>query len=204
MRSWAQRRGTSGLASVERSKSPSHTNSRVSPPTSRGAEEHGLTPREREILQQLVEGLKIRQIADELHLSVHTVGNHLRSIYHKLHVRSRSSAVAKALREEGYELLRGPAAMIIDPWLTEVLEEDGSAWVDVPPAFETGRSLAQLDLRARTGVSVVAVEREGTRTVNPPPSHVIRAGDRLLVLGSPDDLGRLRAALEEPPPASPD
>jgi DNA-binding NarL/FixJ family response regulator len=72
---------------------------RLSPPRST-ADDYGLTPREREILQHLVDGLTMKQIAAELHLSHHTVGNHLRNIYHKLHVRSRSNAVAKALRED--------------------------------------------------------------------------------------------------------
>jgi CPA2 family monovalent cation:H+ antiporter-2 len=104
------------------------------------------------------------------------------------------------LREEGYELMRAPAAMILDPWLSEVLEEDGSAWVEVPEGFVAGPSLAELNLRARTGVNVVAVERGGDKLLNPPPSYTLRNGDRLLVLGSPDALGRLRQALE---PAAP-
>lgn len=73
--------------------------SRLSPPQP-APESYGLTPREREILQQLVDGLTMQQIADALHISYHTVGNHLRNVYHKLHVRSRSSAVAKAVREK--------------------------------------------------------------------------------------------------------
>lgn len=63
-------------------------------------EEYGLTAREREILQLLVDGLTMKKIAERLNLSYHTVGNHLRNIYHKLHVRSRSGAIAKALRED--------------------------------------------------------------------------------------------------------
>lgn len=63
-------------------------------------EEYGLSQRERQILQLLVDGLTMKRIAKELHVSYHTVGNHLRNIYHKLHVRSRSSAVAKALKED--------------------------------------------------------------------------------------------------------
>ncbi len=63
-------------------------------------DEYGITARERQILQLLVDGLTMKQIAVELKLSYHTVGNHLRNIYHKLHVRSRTGAVAKALREE--------------------------------------------------------------------------------------------------------
>ena len=73
--------------------------SRLSPPRP-ADEDYGLTPREREILQHLVDGMTMKVIAGELNLSYHTVGNHLRNVYRKLHVRSRSSAVAKALRED--------------------------------------------------------------------------------------------------------
>jgi DNA-binding NarL/FixJ family response regulator len=62
--------------------------------------DYGLTTREKGILQLLVDGLTMEQIAGELSLSYHTIGNHLRNIYRKLHVRSRSRAVAKALKEE--------------------------------------------------------------------------------------------------------
>ena len=58
-----------------------------------------LTPREKEILQLLVDGLTMRQIAERLIVSYHTVDNHIRNIYEKLHVHSRSGAVAKALKE---------------------------------------------------------------------------------------------------------
>ena len=61
--------------------------------------EYGLTDREREILQLLVEDRTQQEIAEALFLSPHTVDTHLRNIYAKLHVHSRTSAVAKALRE---------------------------------------------------------------------------------------------------------
>ncbi|HRQ64276.1 MAG TPA: response regulator transcription factor [Xanthomonadaceae bacterium] len=61
---------------------------------------YGLSGREREILLFLVDGLNLRQIAGRLGLSYHTISNHVRNIYAKLHVRSRSGAVAKALRED--------------------------------------------------------------------------------------------------------
>ena len=62
--------------------------------------DYGLTGREIEILQRLVEGLTMRQIADRLTVSYHTVDSHLRNIYEKLHVHTRSRAVAKALQEK--------------------------------------------------------------------------------------------------------
>ncbi len=60
---------------------------------------YGLTTREVEILNLLVEGLTQNQIAGKLFRSEHTVNTHIRNIYAKLHVRTRSSAVAKAVKE---------------------------------------------------------------------------------------------------------
>lgn len=58
-----------------------------------------LTAREREILALVVDGLIMKEIAARLGLSYHTIDTHLRSIYEKLHVHSRTAVVAKALRE---------------------------------------------------------------------------------------------------------
>lgn len=64
------------------------------------AERYGITEREREILGLLVAGHTLNAIAERLSISPHTVNSHVRSIYRKLHVRSRASVVAKALRED--------------------------------------------------------------------------------------------------------
>lgn len=61
--------------------------------------DYGLTDRERKILQLLVAGLTKQQIADELYLSFHTVNTHIKNIYNKLHVHTRSGAVSKAYTE---------------------------------------------------------------------------------------------------------
>jgi DNA-binding NarL/FixJ family response regulator len=61
--------------------------------------DYGLSEREREILQHLVDGETKAAIADALGLSPHTIDGHVRNIYMKLHVNNRSGAVAKALRE---------------------------------------------------------------------------------------------------------
>jgi DNA-binding NarL/FixJ family response regulator len=57
-----------------------------------------LTEREAEVLDYLAKGYANKEIADKLGLSVPTVRSHLRSIYDKLHVRSRTEAVAKYLK----------------------------------------------------------------------------------------------------------
>ncbi|MCL4178420.1 MAG: response regulator transcription factor [Verrucomicrobia bacterium] len=61
--------------------------------------EYGLTPREKQILELMVEGLLKKEIASRLNLSTHTVDTHLRRIYDKLQVHTRTGAVSKALRE---------------------------------------------------------------------------------------------------------
>lgn len=62
-------------------------------------QEYKLTEREKEVLNLLVEGKTKRHIADYLYLSYHTVDNHIRNIYSKLHVHSRTEAVTKVLKE---------------------------------------------------------------------------------------------------------
>lgn len=57
-----------------------------------------LTPREVRLLQLLAEGHSYRVAADEMCVSINTVRNYVRSIYDKLHVHSKSAAVAKALK----------------------------------------------------------------------------------------------------------
>ncbi len=61
--------------------------------------DYGLTVRETEVLNQMVEGLTKKEIADRLDLSFHTVDKHIRGIYSKLHVNTMTGAVAKALKE---------------------------------------------------------------------------------------------------------
>ncbi|HMN18863.1 MAG TPA: response regulator transcription factor [Ignavibacteriaceae bacterium] len=61
---------------------------------------YGLTPREKEVLIHLVDGLLKKQIADKMSITFHTVDKHLRSIYTKLQVPSRSQAVSKAIKEK--------------------------------------------------------------------------------------------------------
>lgn len=58
-----------------------------------------LSQRERSVLNGLAEGLAYKQIADQLGVSIHTVRNYIRRIYEKLHVQTRTEAVAKFMRK---------------------------------------------------------------------------------------------------------
>ena len=57
-----------------------------------------LSPREQMVLDCLSKGLTYKQISDQMGISVTTIRTYLRRIYEKLHVRSRSEAVARYLR----------------------------------------------------------------------------------------------------------
>lgn len=57
-----------------------------------------LTPREEEILQLLSEGMLSKEIAHQLTISIQTVNSHLKHIYGKLHVRTRTEAVIKFMQ----------------------------------------------------------------------------------------------------------
>ena len=60
----------------------------------------GLTPREKEILSLITQGITTVAIADSLFISQQTVRNHIKNIYEKLHVHSKAHAVARALKEK--------------------------------------------------------------------------------------------------------
>jgi DNA-binding NarL/FixJ family response regulator len=60
--------------------------------------DYHLTPHETRILKMLVSGENYKTTAAKLGVTVHAVSFHVRRIYEKLHVHSRSEAVAKALR----------------------------------------------------------------------------------------------------------
>ncbi|MEM7583333.1 MAG: response regulator transcription factor [Acidobacteriota bacterium] len=56
-----------------------------------------LTPREREVLDLLSRGFRYREIAERLGIALETVRTHIRHIYEKLEVRSRTEATARYL-----------------------------------------------------------------------------------------------------------
>jgi DNA-binding NarL/FixJ family response regulator len=58
----------------------------------------GLTPGERQFLDQLAKGYAYKEIADQMKISIDTVRSYVRAVYEKLHVHSRTEAVVKYLR----------------------------------------------------------------------------------------------------------
>ncbi len=59
--------------------------------------EYGLSEKELQVIEQLVEGKNYSEIAELMFISPHTVKTHIKNIYRKMHVHTRASAVKSAL-----------------------------------------------------------------------------------------------------------
>jgi DNA-binding NarL/FixJ family response regulator len=66
----------------------------------KATKDYRLTPREKEILELLVEGSSYKMIASALFISVETVKSHIKKVYEKLQVSSQTEAVSKAMKEK--------------------------------------------------------------------------------------------------------
>lgn len=62
--------------------------------------DYHLSDREKQVLQLLVNGFSYKMIAAEMFIAMDTVRSHIKKIYEKLHVNSKSEAVAKAFRDK--------------------------------------------------------------------------------------------------------
>lgn len=110
-------------------------------------------------------------------------------------------AQIEMIRAGRYRMLRGlPAVATMPTDVIRLLEatttqthmlEAGSPAAD--------RSIRELDLRSATGVTIIAVVREGRATTSPPPDMALRVGDVLVLVGPHAGLDKARAALSAPP-----
>ncbi len=100
------------------------------------------------------------------------------------------------LREEGYEPMRTPS-LALDPWLGEILEEVSTDWIEVEGDPGPDATLGALDIRARVGCSILALEHHGSLYPNPDPIQPVRRGDRLLAFGRPREFEKLAALFRD-------
>jgi len=63
-----------------------------------------LTEREREVLELLAQGLTNKEIAEKLVITANTVKRHLKAVFEKLNVHTRSAATAKVTGERNYKV----------------------------------------------------------------------------------------------------
>lgn len=63
-------------------------------------DQYNLSEREKQVLQLLVNGYSYKMIASEMYIAIDTVRSHIKKIYEKLQVNSKSEAVAKAFKDK--------------------------------------------------------------------------------------------------------
>ena len=94
------------------------------------------------------------------------------------------------IRSEGYQMLRSPSVPLIS--MSEIAEALGTASTetlileDNSPA--TGRTIGELELRRRTGATIVAIVRDGRTDINPGSEFKFEAGDIIVLLGTPEQI----------------
>lgn len=101
-----------------------------------------------------------------------------------------------AIRNEGYQMLRMPSLPIVD--MVEIADALKSASTETlfveANSSVIGKTIGELKLRKKTGVTVIAITREGHTEINPGPESTIQAEDVLVLLGGP---GQIDLAIEE-------
>lgn len=71
-----------------------------------------------------------------------------------------------------------------------------------PQSPAAGKMIRELELRSRTGVTIVAIERKGTNIINPLPDEELQGEDRLLLLGLEEQMGPAMKFLTGEEPSS--
>ena len=105
------------------------------------------------------------------------VGFPLREVQRYAQVVRRESYATDAHSDREHEALHA---------LLDAARNLDITWVRVPDRGPVaGRTLAEVDLRARTGASVVALYRDGTLVPSPTPDFKLASGDRLGLIGDP-------------------
>lgn len=101
-----------------------------------------------------------------------------------------------AIRSEGYQMLRMPSLPISD--LNDIAEALKSASTETllveHDSKAVGKTIGELKLRKQTGVTIIAITREGETQINPGPDTKLQPEDVLVLLGGADQVDR---AIEE-------
>jgi CPA2 family monovalent cation:H+ antiporter-2 len=132
-------------------------------------------------------------IPEEFETSIEIFSRVLREYGIARHVIQRQVA---AIRSEGYQMLRMPSLPIVD--MNEIAEALESASTETlfveADSFAVGKTIGELRLRKKTGVTIIAISREGHTEINPGPETTIQAEDVLVLLGG---TGQIDRAIEE-------
>ena len=111
----------------------------------------------------------------------------------------------RGIREERYGMFReqAPSAAKMSDLPEGILEANVETHTLLPGAWALGRSLRDLDLRAATGASVIAVMQEREVFANPDPDTPLSEKDTVILIGSQDQIALACHLLDHGPEGSP-
>jgi CPA2 family monovalent cation:H+ antiporter-2 len=132
-------------------------------------------------------------IPEEFETSIEIFARVLREYGIGRHVIQRQIA---AIRNEGYNLLRMPSLPVVDIGeISDTLKSASTETLSVEPdSTAVGLTIGELKLRKKTGVTIIAITRDGHTEINPGPETRIQAEDVLVLLGAEEQIDR---AIEE-------
>jgi CPA2 family monovalent cation:H+ antiporter-2 len=136
-------------------------------------------------------------IAEELEAAIEI----FTSVLAEYHVpRNVIHAQIRLLRGEGYRMLRSPAMRgDVSQALLDVLAAGTTELYRIEPESPAvGRTLRELELRQKSGATVIAVVRDGTPLPNPDGDLHLQAGDTVVLVGSHAEIERAFVLLEPP------
>ena len=112
-------------------------------------------------------------------------------VYARAQIALKETFEANELGQAEAEVGDLPVGLLEAAHLDSVRLAKGSPVID--------QRIGELDLRTNTGVSIVGIERDGERIVNPGPEETLHEGDRLLLLGEDNQLPKAKAELTPQP-----
>jgi Trk K+ transport system NAD-binding subunit len=129
----------------------------------------------------------------------------VRELYPDMEIIARADATesVRKLYQAGADYVLAVATVAGRMLASTILEEDIISFdqqvelVRIDCGDLAGRSLGEADVRARTGVTVVAVERDSTFLSDIGPEFVVEPGDSLIVAGTDEDVNRFNRLVEE-------
>jgi K+/H+ antiporter YhaU regulatory subunit KhtT len=104
------------------------------------------------------------------------------------------------IREDGYRALRQPGTAVRKPLFdkcTVLAKVDFELFTIRENLPVLGKSIDELNFRAMTGATIVAIERENRMHTSPDPKFIMEAGDILFVTGKREDINKALLYLTE-------